>query len=223
MRVRVVIRRHDGSPQKPRFWKILSKLGLSLNKLIETKDAFIVITDDETAEDFFDEDKMKEFKDDGFEPQMPLELLAKRTLVLRGVDPYITDMSDDELTVAMTTAFDKIIRIPSNPTMLKLVAYSVATANYVLEKGIRISNQIIPKGQIELERFVNIRQCMRCYSYSHVTKKCNKPSDFVVCSECSSNEHRFKDCLNLTKKCLNCRGPHRSLVGPHEGPYSGPY
>ena len=32
------------------------------------------------------------------------------------------------------------------------------------------------------------------------------------CSECSSNDHTFRDCKEQIKKCLNCQGNHSTLA-----------
>ena len=75
-----------------------------------------------------------------------------------------------------------------------------------------IDKQRFEGEDLEIEKFVNVRICMRCYSFAHVTKKCHKDRSYTVCSECSEGGHRFKECQNSTKKCLNCHGPHKTLA-----------
>ena len=34
----------------------------------------------------------------------------------------------------------------------------------------------------------------------------------MSCSECGGDDHKWTECRNENKKCLNCGGPHRTLA-----------
>ena len=65
---------------------------------------------------------------------------------------------------------------------------------------------------VEIERFINLRVCMQCYSYEHITKNCEKSSDYLICSECSIVGHRYINCRYTNKKYINCAEPHKTLA-----------
>ena len=36
--------------------------------------------------------------------------------------------------------------------------------------------------------------------------------DRIICSECSEEGHKWSECKSQTKRCINCRGTHRTLA-----------
>ena len=71
----------------------------------------------------------------------------------------------------------------------------------------------IPGHNIKQEIFYNLTTCFRCYKVEdHLTNQCIKPQDYKVCSECSCNEHYWRECTSYHKKCINCSGDHRTLA-----------
>ena len=213
-RVRVVIRDHDGSPQKPRFWAVLGEIQVYVNRLIETKGAFIVIMSMRNAERMLTNTNKELLRSRGFEAIPPPEMTAGRTLVLRDVDPYITsNFSEDEILDSITecTGHCKVIKIPTNPRMLKIM-FVDASETEIARFGFNVMNQQFTSESIEKERYVDIRQCLKCYQFDHITKKCPVEGEHTVCSECGATDHRYTVCTSTVKKCLNCHGPHRTLA-----------
>lgn len=63
------------------------------------------------------------------------------------------------------------------------------------------------------EDYTPITTCMRCYKHAyHYTNQCSKHKGYSICSECGADGHTWFKCLNTTKKCINCTGPHRTLA-----------
>ena len=216
-RVRFLIRNHDGSSQRVRFWNLLSEVGIFIIKLIETKDAMVAIADATNVERMFTDDIKVKIRQHGFDPLTPPEMTANRTVIVRDVDTYIT--GQDEAVIVkgivdnqMLMGSLKVIKIPTNPRMLKIVFDHNADARYAIASGLIIMQQSISPDSIEMEKFINLRQCMKCYSFEHVTRKCNIEGEHLICSECAERGHRYNNCNNVTKKCVNCQGPHRTLA-----------
>ncbi|KAF9756170.1 hypothetical protein NGRA_3295 [Nosema granulosis] len=84
-------------------------------------------------------------------------------------------------------------------------------ANRVIENGFLLFHCKITPSQIKREEYIDILMCFKCYKIeNHTTKDCPTP-DIVVCSECTG-DHDYRNCPSLTKKCINCKGPHRTMA-----------
>ena len=214
-RARVIIRDHDGKSQRLRFWNVLGELGIFVTRLIETKDALIVIAGVTDLDMLFVPGHLETLKSKGFEPVPPPELNALKTVVVRDVDPFVTGLSEDILRNCLEQqhkGISKVIKIPNNPRMLKLTFQTSYGAEQCIKNGILLGQQRIDPKSCEMERYFNIRQCMKCYSFAHVTKSCSHSDEFLVCSECAEFGHRFKDCRADFKKCILCEGDHRAVA-----------
>ena len=80
-----------------------------------------------------------------------------------------------------------------------------------IEEGLFITNQRVKPIQVEREIFIKITPCNNCFYYDHTTNKCPH-EHLTLCSICGANDHRNKNCNAEAQKCLNCRGPHRTLA-----------
>ena len=56
-----------------------------------------------------------------------------------------------------------------------------------------------------------IKFCFPCYNSEHEISQCPMPHDYVVCSLCSSRDHRHNNCISNFKKCINCSGDHTTI------------
>ena len=95
---------------------------------------------------------------------------------------------------------NKIIKIPTNTRLLKIIYEDANTAQKTLKEGIIIGHQKFTPSDLEKEKFVNLRICMRCYDYDHLTKECPKDQSYKVCSECAQRGHRFNTCKSAKKR-----------------------
>ena len=83
-----------------------------------------------------------------------------------------------------------------------------------LEKGIKSFFYHISPNDIARDHFIKLKMCFKCYQIEdHITQNCPKNTDYVICSECSSHEHKFDQCNSgQNKKCVNCHGAHSTLA-----------
>ena len=143
-------------------------------KVTESKDAFFLVTDGSQMDQLLTNENKQIFKSHGFELQNPPEFSAARTVVVKGVDDYISHQTEEELLRSIkinhsNINVEKIIKISNASHLLKILCTDVNTADRLVEKGISIGNQRFQGGAIEKERYTHITQCMRCYAYNHPT------------------------------------------------------
>ena len=93
---RVKIKHSEPNPTtKLKLLRTLSKNLIYATKLIPISDGFILLTrDDDEVDKVFKGNCQKTLKDQGFEPILPPELRAKRTVILLNVDNFITTRTE---------------------------------------------------------------------------------------------------------------------------------
>ena len=198
-------------------WEVIKSLQLSFNKIERTNNGFAIIAEDGEIEKMINADSSRKFLDNGFETNDSPLINAKRTLVLTGVDEFVLINSDDEILaeferVNQGMKVSRIIRLPNNMPVMKVKLDSVSMVQTSLINGIKLFSQHFPPRNLSQDVFVHIPQCMRCYSYEHVRKDCDKGEDFKICSSCSSAGHRYDKCSSGFLKCLSCGGEHPTMA-----------
>ena len=217
VRIRVKIVQHDGASKKDALWRGLHKAKAYVYKMIETKEAFFLVTDSEQAELIL-KDNVREFlREKGLEVQTPPEHIVMRTVLVKGLEGNIATKSEEDIKNEIQSEYsdwklEKVVKIPGNDRLMKLVCANVRTANEIVDKGLIIFNQRFAGKSLEKEIYINITPCLKCYKYDHVTKKCKTHEGYKICSECSKQGHRYNDCPSQIKKCLNCGQPHKTLA-----------
>ena len=217
---RVKIKHPDPNPNsKLKLLRTLSENLIYATKLIPVYDGFILLTrNDEEVDKVFKSNCLKLLKDQGFEPILPPELRAKRTVILLNVDDLITTRTEKEIEEELLKenewieGIDNIFKIPKS-RHIKVGFKETNTAKTATEKGLLAFHMSIPSYNIKIDEFIPILTCMRCYSLEeHTTSKCPKPKDNKICSECGSSSHTWRECKETNKKCINCEGQHRTLA-----------
>ena len=217
VRIRVKITRHDGASKKETVWKGLHQAKAFVYKVVQSKDAFYLITDNEQAELIL-KDHVKQFwRENGLEVQTPLELVASRTVLVRGLEWCVAERSENDIKSKIEAGYsdwqiERVIKIPNNDKAMKVICANVRTSDDILDKGMVLYNQRFSGRSFEREMYINITPCFKCYKYDHITKKCQTPEGYKVCSEYSRQGHRFNECSSQIKKCLNCGQPHKTLA-----------
>ena len=205
---------------KSKLLEILSTNLIYATTIIATPDSYIVLTEtDKDIDTIFQQKCQEELKENNFEPILPPELRAKRTIILFNVDDYILSHNDEDIKDELTQengwlneGIESIFRIPRTK-ILKLCLNETTTAKAATEKGLLAFHMSIPSYNIKIEEFIPVLTCMRCYAIEdHTTNKCPKPKDHTICSECGSMDHTWRQCNSTTKKCANCAGDHRTLA-----------
>ena len=217
VRIRLKIIDHDGESKKTAVWRGLGKAGAFVYKVIETREAFLLITNGTEAEKVLKDEMRQYYLSKGLEVQVPPEYSALKTLMVKGVGWGVFHKSEQEITEHVESVYpnwklENIIKIPNNETLMKIVCKSPRVADEIVEKGITIFSQRFDGRSLEREVYINVSPCMRCYKYDHFTKKCKAPESYVICSECARTGHRFHQCNSQQKKCINCGQNHRTLA-----------
>lgn len=206
--------------RKLKLLEILSTNGIYANRIIVTPDAFIVLTNDETDTDkLFNGVTDQILTSNGFTPQIPPELKAKRTITIFNVDSHIynNETGDMQEEIMSKNAFTEnqisdIFKIPRTK-IIKITFNNTNIAKKVAENGLKMFSMSIPQHQIEQDPFINIKSCMKCYEIeTHHTSECPRSPTYKICSECAEEGHTWKECASINKTCINCKGEHRTLA-----------
>ena len=217
VRIRVKITQHDGASKKDIVWKGLHKAKAFVYKVVQSKEAFYLITDNEQAELIL-KDHVKQFwRENGLGVQTPPELVALRTVLVRGLEWCVADKFENDIKSKIEAGYpdwqiERVVKIPNNDKLMKLICANVRTADYILDKRLVIYNQRFAGRSLEREVYINITPCFKCYKYDHTAKKYQTLEGYKVCSKCSRQGHRYNECPSQTKKCLNCGQPHETLA-----------
>ena len=184
-----------------------------VNKIIENKEAFFLITDSKNKDKLLKDEVRQEFMCKGLEVMYPPEYEAERTVLLKNVDAMIAALPVEEIAqhIAKQYKTKKIVKIPNSSHLLKVIFQSSETADLAVKDGLTIHFQKFDKRNIE-EVFIPVVPCYRCYSYEHQKRACPKPEDYKICSNCSELGHTYDQCSTNILKCINCKRDHRTLA-----------
>ena len=218
---RVKIKSEDNSQErKTLLLSILAKYLIYATRAIIVPDGFIILTRTDGDLDKILQGKTSEdLKSNNLHAVLPPELRAKRTVLVFNTDEYIHQHAEKEIEDElmdkndwMKQGIENIFKIPRTK-ILKITFKDTAAANKAKDTGFLCFNMSIPPHAIKEEEYIPILTCMKCYSIEdHVTSKCPKPKEYKICSECSSLEHTWRECSITKKKCINCKGDHRTLA-----------
>ena len=77
--------------------------------------------------------------------------------------------------------------------------------------GFSIFHVRVPPYNIEIDQFVEVPMCFKCYAINdHPSRHCKATE--TICSECSEIGHRWDTCKSNYKKCINCGGDHKTTA-----------
>ncbi len=201
--------------------RILSANIIYATRIITVQDCFIVLTrSDEEVDKIFQQKTQQELTNNRFLPILPPELKAKRTVLIFNTDEYIYNHTEKEIEEELLTkntwmneGIDSIFKIPRTK-ILKVTFKETTAAKKTTEKGIPVFHMSIPAHTVKIEEYIPITTCLKCYAIEdHITSECPKPKEYKICSECSSNDHTWRECsASNIRKCINCKGEHRTLA-----------
>ena len=206
-------------PERDKLLHSLTSFNIKCFKLVELKsDIFQVWCNTDSDVDLlFSEACVKELKKIHCEPQLPPEVRAKRTVMLRRIDDIIMSKEERDIIAELQEKNDwlriaDIFVFPNTPTV-KLVFTTNEMAVKALSNGVKLFNLSIPPSNIAQKEYINLIACYKCYTIEdHQAATCNKPKEYKICSICAMTGHTFKQCTSNTKKCINCGGPHSTLA-----------
>ena len=214
VRIHIKITKHDGTPMKPLLIQSLCNAKVYVNKIIENKEAFFVITDNKVMDTLLREENRQLFAARGLEIQYPPEYEAARTVLLRNVDNVISAMTEQEITsnINKELKIKQVIKTPNSQHMLKIVFNTTEDADKAVRDGLQIKYQRFQGRNIEKEVFIPVVPCYRCYSYEHQKRNCPKSDHYKICSNCAREGHTYGDCNEEIFKCINCGQNYRTLA-----------
>ncbi len=212
--------RPPNTDNKLKLLEILSSRDIEVTGFIAINDGFIALTlNEHHADCIFNTDTKTELERHGFNPIMPPQFKAKRSVILPRVDEIIygkhTVDIGEELQKCNPWIGEDIVDIykfPKSPT-LKITFSQTALVLKCIEKGLKAFHISIPSHEIKQETYISIKCCLRCYALEdHVTSECPMPKEFKICSECSEVGHVWHQCQTVIKKCLNCKENHSTMA-----------
>ena len=159
VKIKVMIRAHDGSRKKDALWSCISKAGAYTYKITETWYFFYLITDNTQADLLLTPESKQEFVNAGLEIQTPAEYTASKTVFIKGIDEHISSQSEEILKASIENKhpdmkIERVVKMPSKFN-LKLVCNNAKTADAIVERGIQICGQKFTTKKPEKEIFLH--------------------------------------------------------------------
>ena len=171
----------------------------------------VMLRSGEDADAFYSANIQQKLKSAGITVLKTPQYLASCTLFCRRLSHNLLVKDEKELAeeIASLNSINvpQVKRIGKFP-MLKVTCTTQAEAQKLAKSGIKAFNLIIPASDIEFEKFINVRQCYKCYGFGHSTKSCKNDQ---VCSLCAGSGHSHRQCPENIVKCCNCGGTHTAV------------
>ena len=154
----------------------MGQMGVWAYKIIETKEAFILITDNSNMDRLLTDETKTKLVAKGLEILHPPEFDAARTVLIKNVDNTISALSEGEIAGIVGQNFEikKVVKIPNNQHLLKIIFQNSRDADRAIDKGMQIQFQRFQGNNIERELCVPIVPCFRCFAYGHFKRNCPK-------------------------------------------------
>ena len=211
-----VVDANISKPRKKILWEMLGDSEVWPHRIHDSNRAYFVIVNDEEVEKMLQPELRQRLKHKGFEVNVPLEYNANKTLIIRRLDPIIDEYTNDDIKESIeqhndSLTVEEVYKFPTTAKILKIRLQSMAMVQKVLNEGLYILYQRVKRNQVEREIYVKLIPCANCFSYEHITSKCNQER-LTLCAFCASDGHKQKDCTETTPCCINCGDPHRTLA-----------
>jgi len=208
----------EATPSKSEILKVLFDCGVQVSGVRLSDDKFHVFCcEDGDSDRLFAEACITALQTLNCEPVLPPHIRAKRTVLLRNLDQLVYDNEVDDIKLEIGRAnrnliVDDIFKFQNNK-MIKVTFSSHKMALECTESGMYMFSLRIPPRNIELDEFIEVKVCYRCYKLEkHTSETCEQQPDYKICSLCSVVGHTYKNCTATMKKCINCGGSHSALA-----------
>ena len=144
-------------------------------------------------------------------PIAPPDLLARKTVFVRQVEPFVGERSESELKAEIqklnpSVRIDKVVKIPNRTRMFKILLLDAHSVELILHEGFKAFNCRISPSQISAESRTRLVNCYKCYAIEkHDTRHCPYPT-VTRCSNCAASDHIHINCPTpSSQKCFNCK------------------
>ena len=211
---------HPSPAVKEKLLETLAAHNIYSTKVVPLRDCYVIVTSrDEEVDYLFSPECHTDLRNAAFTAVMPPDLKAKRTILLFGIDEDAFDHNPEEIREEIyalneftVDCIDTVYKF-SNSRVVKITFCNTNPAIRAREIGIKMFYTRIPPHQIQQEEYLELKNCLRCYAIEdHVAAQCTKAKDYKICSECSEVGHFWRECESTQKKCINCKGDHRTLA-----------
>ena len=192
--------------RKHKLLEILSKNKIFARKIHTVNDGFIAITEEREQDKIFNNKTDDEMKKEGFYPQIPLELKAKRSVLVFRVDSHTFDKEEEAIKTEIEKENEWVGRITQlnkfpNINIIKITFDETNKATRATEHGLLAFSMRLSHHDIKIDTYYNIITCYKCYTMEeHTTNKCKKSNSYKICSNCSLEGHIWKECREEKKK-----------------------
>ena len=215
---KVKIRANNNSSElKGKLLQLLVTHSVRATKLLPVSDGFVCFCASPVdADQIFAAETYSSLITGDFEPVMPQQLRALRTILLHILDDYIVQHTSKEMELEIASSnrwcvVKEVIKIP-NSKLVKVVLQSSEMSDKCTKKGLLMFNLYVPPSSISRDEYHPIQTCYRGYRVDdHTTTLCPQPSSYTICSLCASRDHNWKYCNSKKRKCCNCNGDHSTL------------
>lgn len=154
--------------KKHKVLEILSKNDIYATKIITVTDGYFVLTSSESKQDrIFNNKTDNELKDEGFIPQLPLELKAKRSVLIFKVDNDIFSKEEELIEEEIEHQNDRVGHIHqiqkfTGNNIIKITFDETIKAIKATEKGLLAFCMRLQEYDIKIDAFYNITTYFRC-------------------------------------------------------------
>ena len=178
--------------------------------------AIVVLDSQDDVAKFLAPAISKKLEEKQLKPVPSQSFLVNKAIFVTKLRPYIINSPYNSILYNINNSnkykASGVFKLPSKRTgttsSIKVVFEQPEAVDYVMRHGLRLFDILVSPANIHKEDLVQIPQCFRCFSYSHVTRDC--PTNVQRCSICSANHH-YKECDRPNQlKCVQCGGAHSS-------------
>ena len=186
---------------------IIGRGQITTHRYLPQNDGWIVLVQSvQHAQKMLDNTFREEINRIGLEIDLPPELKAQHTIVVKKLDFLIYDYSKKEIIEEIeeqNQARQQVedIYLMQKHDIIKIKFRNIELAQKIKQNGIYIYSNFYPSTQIEDDRYTKINQCMSCYSYNHSKAQCPNKEKEKICSECS-NFCDYKFLREMTNEAL---------------------
>lgn len=187
-----------------------NNLHIPFVRLFETPDGFKAICrNDEEIDKVLSKKARDEFDKIGITVITPPEIRAKRSIFIRKIEEDVGSHTEQEIKNELEDknswmSVAEVIKIKNYYHVMKVSFQETSMAERATNNGFVMFNTSFLPTQISREEFTNLQTCFICYRYeNHTTQNCPEKGK-LYCSECGQEGHKYTECKENYKKCLNC-------------------
>lgn len=214
-KVRIKCNNSKEPEKRLKLLQLLSENEICVNKLLLANEGFTIFTyNDGDLDRLFNGITDKYLERNGFTPIIPPELKENRSIILFNEDQHIFNHEEDDMlkeimdkNLYTNNQITEVLKFPRSK-IIKITFTKTTIAKRATESGLRMYSMSIHFHQMQQDKFFPIQTCMRCYKIEdHNPPECPKPTEYKICSECTMEGHRWKDCTNIHKLPRGPREP----------------